>query len=63
MVFREIDDYQINGKIFKPTKYTGLLFVIKRLDLETGEQHAVGFTYQYLVHTVKQNLFLISGQY
>jgi len=37
--------------------------VIKRLDLTTGELYDVGFSYQYLVHTVKQKLLLISGQY
>lgn len=37
--------------------------MIKRLDLTTGKLHDVGFSYQYLVHTVKQKLLLISGQY
>jgi len=34
-VFREVDDYQISGKIFKPNKHSGLLFDIKRFDFKT----------------------------
>jgi hypothetical protein len=63
LIFREVEDYEISGSLFTPSKYTGLLFDIKRFDLKTGELTDVGFAYQYLCHTVDGIMYLISGQY
>ena len=49
--------------MFKPTLATSLLFDFKRLDLKTGVMEDFGFALQYLVHSLKNNLFLIGGQY
>jgi hypothetical protein len=39
------------------------LFDFKRLDLKTGILEDFGFALQYLVHELKNQLFLIGGQY
>ena len=62
-IFAHTEDIQVSGKVFKPTLATSLLFDFKRLDLKTGVMEDFGFALQYLVHNLKDNLFLIGGQY
>jgi hypothetical protein len=62
-IFREVADYEISGKIFRPNKYTGLIFDVKKFNLKTGELGDVGFGYQYLVHNVNGTMHIIGGQY
>lgn len=62
-IFREVADHEVGGKIFRPNKYTGLVFDVKRFNLKTGELSDIGFGYQYLVHSVDGVMYLIGGQY